>query len=117
MLAILCGLMVLFAGGCALLAAVSLGLPHNIGATPLVLIPGAIAALNVLVLVALFGTRQPHRWAFYVLAGLDAVLVAVLGLLWLGYGLRDPGTNLFGGLIVGAFALKAALTVAAARRL
>ena len=76
-----------------------------------------VVLAGVLVLVALFGTRQPHRWAFYVLAGLDTVLVAVLGLLWLGYGLRDPGTNLFGGLIVGAFALKAALTVAAARKL
>lgn len=116
LLAILCGLMVLFAGGCALIFVSGAGYNGMFQSVPAAAIPGGIAALNVLVLIALFGTSQPHRWAFYVLAVLDVIVVLVLGGMWLSYGLHDEEVNLLGGLICGAFALKAALTFVFARR-
>src|SRR5437764_4734875 len=69
LLAILCIIMLLFGGGCA----VTLG-GYNGGA--LVLIPLAVAVLNGLVLVAIFGMSEPWRPAFYVLIAAD-VLIAV----------------------------------------
>ena len=70
-LGIICVLVVLFAGGCAVMLVVAQA--TDSGAAALALIPGGIAALNVLVLMALFGKSQPQRWAFYVLAGLDVL--------------------------------------------
>ena len=55
LLGILCGIMVLFGGGCAIVAA---------AAGPVALVPAGIATLNVLVLIALFGTAKPVLWAF-----------------------------------------------------
>ena len=58
-LGIICGLVVLFAGGCAIMLVVAQA--TDSGAAALALIPGGIAALNVLVLMALFGKSQPQR--------------------------------------------------------
>jgi hypothetical protein len=71
-LAALCGLMILFMGGCAIVAA---------AAFPLPLIPGGIALLNVAMLAVMFGWKDLQwRWAFYVLGVID-ILLAVAGFL------------------------------------
>jgi len=116
-LGIFCGLMVLFAGGCALIFLAGSGYNGMFQSVPGAVIPGGIAALNVLVLIALFGTSKPQRWAFYVLGGLDVIVVLALGAMWVGYGFQDQEVNVLGSLICGAFALKAALTFTLARRL
>lgn len=107
LLGILCGIMVLFAGGCAIMAA---------GAGPVALIPAGIATLNVLVLIALFGTAKPVLWAFYVLAVLDIIgLLVVLGFM-ASLGPADSASNGIGVLLAGSLAVKAILTVLVARR-
>ena len=73
-LAIFCGLMVLFAGGCALILVSGSGYNGMFQSLPMAVIPGGIAALNVLVLLALFGARKPQGWAFYVLAVVDVLV-------------------------------------------
>lgn len=115
-LIILCGLMVLFAGGCALLFLAGSGFNGMFRSVPGGNIPGVIAALNVLVLLALFGFAKPQRWAFYILAVLDVLVVLVLGALWLSYGFRDQEVNVLGTVVCGAFALKAFLTFSLARQ-
>ena len=67
-LAILCLIMLLFGGGCA----IALG---GYGGGGLVLIPLAVAALNALLLVAIFGWGEPWRPAFYTLAAIDLAIV------------------------------------------
>lgn len=66
-LAIFCGLMVLFAGGCALVLFSGSGYSGTFESLPGALIFGGIAALNLLVLAALSGKRKPRaghsiRW-------------------------------------------------------
>jgi hypothetical protein len=117
LLAIFCALMVLFAGGCALLLVSGSGFSGTFQTVPGALIPGGIAALNVLVLVALFGTSKPHIWAFYTLAAIDVVAIAILALMWSGFGLKDSEINMIGAILIGGLGLKAILTFLAARRL
>jgi hypothetical protein len=116
-LGIFCGLVVLFAGGCALMLMAGSGYNGMFQSLPVAFIPGGIAALNVLVLIALFGTSRPHLWAFYVLALLDVLVVLALGAMWLSFGFTDSEVNTLGFVIVGGFAAKAVLTVATARKL
>jgi hypothetical protein len=71
LLAMLCVLMILFAGGCALITI-------SVGAVPLAVIPGGIVALNVLVILALRGTRRPSGLAFGILAILDLLIGGVM---------------------------------------
>ena len=107
LLAILCGLMVLFAGGCAIVA---------VAAGPLALIPAGIAALNVLVLIALFGTSKPKLWAFYTLVILDLAGILILAGIWASFGITDNATNWLGAVLIGSLAVKAIVTFAWARR-
>lgn len=109
-LAIFCGLMVLFAGGCALVLFSGSGYSGTFESLPGALIFGGIAALNLLVLAALSGKRKPQSWAFYTLAVLDALVVVALGLMWSGFGLGDSGINTLGVILIGGFALKGVLT-------
>jgi hypothetical protein len=115
-LGVFCALMVLFAGGCALLLVSGAGYNGMFQSLPFAAIPGAIAALNVLVLVALFGRARPNAWAFHTLAILDLVAVAVLALMWSGVGLKDSEINVIGIILIGGLAVKALLTFIAARR-
>ena len=111
-LGILCGLMILFAGGCAM---VLLGA----GALPVAVIPGAVVAANVLVILALQGKRKPSFGAFAALACLD-LLVGVPMLVAI---LANPRTvfddDFQGGMLLLAIALvlKGILTIAAASHL
>lgn len=117
LLALMCGLMALFAGGCAVILFAGAGYDGIFQSMPFALVAGGIAALNVLVLVALFGSSKLRRWPFYVLAGLDAFVVLDLVIVWVSLMPRDKDliTLLIAG--GGVFALKAVLTIIAVRRM
>jgi hypothetical protein len=116
-LGIFCGLMALFAGGCALILFTGSGYNGMFESLPGAVIFGGIALLNMLVLMALFGKRKPQRWVFYTLAVLDAAVVVILAFIWSDFGFEDSDTNLLGAILVGGFALKGILTVLFSRKL
>ncbi|MFN4143727.1 hypothetical protein [Aestuariivirga sp.] len=116
-LAIFCGLMVLFAGGCALLLMGDGAFSGSGGSVPFALIPGGIAALNVLVLVGLFGKSPPQRWAFYLLAGVDVAAALILALIWASLASQMADVIVIALPLIGALVLKAVLTFVMARRL
>jgi len=114
-LGIICGLVVLFAGGCAVMLVVAQA--TDSGAAALALIPGGIAALNVLVLMALFGKSQPQRWAFYVLAGLDVLAAIIMAIFWSSIASQVNDIWTLAVPVIGVLVLKAVLTVLVARKL
>lgn len=114
-LGIICGLVVLFAGGCAVMLVVAQA--TDSGAAALALIPGGIAALNVLVLMALFGKSQPQRWAFHVLAGLDVLAVIIMAIFWSSIASQVNDIWTLAVPVIGVLVLKAGLTVLVARKL
>ena len=114
-LGIICGLVVLFAGGCAVVLVMAQA--TDSGAAALALIPGGIAALNVLVLMALFGKSQPQRWAFYVLAGLDVLAAIIMAIFWSSIASQVNDIWAFAVPVIGVLVLKAVLTVLVARKL
>lgn len=114
-LGIMCGLVVLFAGGCAVILVIAEA--TDSGAAALALIPGGVAALNVLVLLALFGKQRPQRWAFYVLAGLDVVAAIVMAIFWSSISFQVSDIWTLAVPVIAVLLLKAALTVLVARKL
>ena len=114
-LGIICGLVVLFAGGCAVVLVMAQA--TDSGAAALALIPGGIAALNVLVLMALFGKSQPQRWAFHVLAGLDVLAAIIMAIFWSSIASQVNDIWTLAVPVIGVLLLKAFLTVQVARTL
>lgn len=114
-LGIMCGLVVLFAGGCAVILVIAQA--TDSGAAALALIPGGVAALNVLVLLALFGKQRPQRWAFYVLAALDVVAAIVMAIFWSSISFQVSDIWTLAVPVIGVLLLKAVLTVLVARKL
>ena len=114
-LGIICGLVVLFAGGCAIVLLVSQ--VTDSGAAALALIPGAIAALNVLILMALYGKSTPQRWAFYVLAALDVAGAVIMGMFWNSFSFQVGDIWTIAVPVMAVLLLKAVLTVLVARQL
>jgi hypothetical protein len=114
-LGIICGLVVLFAGGCAIMLVVAQA--TDSGAAALALIPGGIAALNVLVLMALFGKSQPQRWAFYVLAALDVVAAGIMAIFWSSISDQVSDFWAIAAPAIAVLLLKAVLTVLVAQKL
>lgn len=100
-LAALCGILILFMGGCAILSA---------AAFPLPLIPGGIVALNVAILGALFGWKFQWKPAFYILGIADLLLAAGAMLTTSGAGFTSSDGQLF-WLAAALFALKGGLTL------
>lgn len=115
-LGIFCGLMLLFAGGCALVLVLGGSSSHMTLPMPAVLITAGVAVLNLLVLITLFGSASKHVWAFYVLGIADIVVVAILVVIWLSVGFKDSGVNTIGTILVAGLALKALLTFIAAKK-
>ena len=101
-LALLCILMLLFGGGCALLMG---GHGGNLS-----IIPFAIAVFNSLVLVAIFGWVDPWKPTFYIFAVVDVLIAIGVIVAALSSGGSDPTLWNLAILIAGAFALKGALT-------
>lgn len=114
-LGIMCGLVVLFAGGCAvmLLAAQV----TDSGAAMLALIPAAVAVLNVLVLLALFGRQRPQPWAFYLLAGLDVLGAIVMAMFWSSISFQVGDIWTLAVPVIAVLLAKAVVTVLVARKL
>ncbi len=67
LLAIMCGIVVLFMGSCAVI---------TVQIMPWTLLPAGIALLNLLVLGALFGWNMQWKPAFFILGGIDLLLAA-----------------------------------------
>ncbi len=103
-LAAMCGIAVLFMGGCAIL---------SVAAMPLPLLPGAIAFLNLAVLGAIFGWKFQWKPAFYILAVIDVIVAVAAGVT----ALSMPATDqpLF-WIIIVVFLLKGLLTLLYARK-
>jgi len=114
-LGIICGLVVLFAGGCAIMLVVAQA--TDSGAAALALIPGGIAALNVLVLMALFGKSRPQRWAFYVLAALDVAGAVIMAIFWKSISFQVGDIWTIAAPVIAVLLLKAVLTVLVAQKL
>lgn len=92
LLAIMCGIVVLFMGGCAIV---------SVQAMPLPLLPAGIAALNILALGALFGWKTRWRPAFYILGAIDIIL-ALAALAMVGsIGGADSQVFLLAAAIIG----------------
>lgn len=103
MLALLCIVMLLFGGGCAL----TLG---GYGGGALVLIPIAVAVFNGLVLAALFGWSEPWRPAFYILAIADVIVAIGTLIAAFSIATSDQSVLPWGLAMAGGFGLKGFLT-------
>ena len=107
-LTIFCVCIILFGGGCAIILAGS-------GVDNLMLLPLAVVALNLAVLAALYGWGNMPAWPLYILAIIDFILAAGLGLLTL-FSMKDVGSSAFLGFVpVLIAALKGYLTVQVAK--
>ena len=105
-LATMCGLVVLFMGGCAIL---------SLAAGPLAIIPGGIAFFNLAILGALFGWKLQWTPAFYILGVIDILLAlsAVLISVSAGIAASDQPYILIAAAVIG---LKGLLTFVYARK-
>jgi hypothetical protein len=108
-LAAMCALVVLFMGGCTVLA---------LAGGPIALLPAGIAFLNVAILGALFGWQLQWRPAFYILGVLDlAIAVGVsLSTTSAGFGLTPSDAWLL-WVIAVIFGLKGILSFIYARQI
>lgn len=110
LLTILCAIVVLFSGGCAILLVGGSGVSGAIFASPVALLPGGLAALNVLVIGALWGKIATQSWAFLALAIIDAIAVVILLALASDLGLSTQEDVLLIGVPTAAIAAKGVLT-------
>jgi hypothetical protein len=109
LLTILCGVMILSAGGCVVMAGGQAGI--------ITIVLSAIVVLNALMIAAMYGLAGPMRPAFMTLAVVDVlVAIAVMGLA-LSFSVNDAGIIPLAGLIAAGFLLKAGLSWAIQRRL
>ena len=113
-LAILCALVVLFAGGCAVVILFS-GMTN--GGLVFAAIPGGIAALNVLVLMTLYGKGTPRRKPFYILATLDLIGATFAAMFWSSISFQVTDIYTLAIPVIAVLLLKAVLTVLVARKL
>lgn len=98
-LAILCGAVVLFMGGCAVL---------TVQAMPLPLIPAGIAFLNILILGVIFGWKTKWRPAFYILGAVDLLIALIAVIAAASSGWSDAQVFLLAAALIG---LKGGLSI------
>ena len=110
-LAIFCALMVLFAGGCAVILMADGGYSSGGGTVAMAALPGGVAALNVLMLLGMFGKKEPQRWAFYVMAGVDLLAVLALGALWASVASQMADIAVIALPLIALLLLKAWLSI------
>jgi hypothetical protein len=103
LLVILCGVMLLFGGGCAIVLGNELG-------GPLVLIPLAVAVVNAILLAAIFGWSAPWRPAFLVMAVVDFFIAAATIIAFVAVSSTDPTVLPWTIAMAGGFGLKGVLT-------
>jgi hypothetical protein len=112
-LTILCAMVILFTGGCAL------GL-FVVGLVPVAAVLGGIAAANIAVIVSLYGHEKPPGIVYLLLAGLDftlaGLMVAIVYIIPPDRAFNETEVQV--RLVVGGLAaLKGVLTIAAKARL
>jgi hypothetical protein len=73
--------------------------------------------LNVLMLLGMFGKKEPQRWAFYVLAGVDVLAALALAALWASLAPQMADIAIIALPLIGLFLLKAVLTLRVVRGL
>lgn len=110
LLTILCALVVLFAGGCAVLLVAGSGIGGALFAAPVALIPGGLAFLNILVIGAIWGKIKARKGAFLALVIIDAFVVLISLPMIADIGIRTSEDFLLIGLPVVLIALKGAFT-------
>lgn len=110
-LAIFCALMVLFAGGCAVILMADGSYSSGGGTVAMAALPGGVAALNVLMLLGMFGKKEPQRWAFYVMAGVDLLAVLALGALWASVASQMADIAVIALPLIALLLLKAWLSI------
>jgi hypothetical protein len=109
LLFILAALMILLAGGCAIVAGREIGIAS--------LILWGVVVLNALLIAAMLGYSGPMRPVFIILMVLDVgVVLLVLGLA-ISQGTTDQAVWMGALLISAAFAAKAGLTYGVYRRM
>lgn len=116
-LGIFCALMVLFAGGCAVILLGSAAQGDLATSLGLSIIPGVIAALNLLVLLGLFGKANPPRSLYFILAGLDFLAAAILMLIWIPIAGQYADVIVIALPLIALILVKGVMTVIAARRM
>ena len=110
LLTLMCGLVVLFAGGCGLILVGGAGIGGLIQSGGFSLLPLAVALLNALVIGALWGWLKVQRWAFLTLAIMDAIVVAITLIFWLSVGFADRDANVLIGIPTLIVAIKGLMT-------
>ena len=115
-LAILCALVVLFAGGCAVMLLYD-GVTGTSGAFAVAIIPAVIAVLNAMALLAILGKEGPRRPVFYILAGLDVVGAALAAKFWSAISFQVGDIWTLAAPVMAVLLVKAALTIMVARKL
>lgn len=114
-LTIFCALMLLFSGGCAVILLFDANAGQG-ASVALALIPGAIAFLNALILLALSGKSGTRPWAFYLLAGIDVVAAIVIAVMWASMASQMADIAVVALPLIGLLLLKAVLTVLMVRK-
>ena len=115
-LAILCALVVLFAGGCAVMLLYD-GVTGTSGAIAVAIIPAAIAVLNALVLMAILGRGKAQRPAFYTLAVLDVIGAGLAVTFWSAISFQVSDIWTIAAPVMAVLLVKAVLTILVARKL
>ena len=108
-LAILCAVMLLFGGGCAITFLSFFGGDSG-GVGLLMLFPLTVFVLNLLILIALFGWSNPWRPVFYILAVVDVIVAAAALIDVAGLLMGAPEAVPWALLTAGGFGLKGWLT-------
>ncbi len=103
-LAVLCGLVALFMGGCAVMV---------LAGGPIALLPGGLAFFNLAILGALFGWKVQWRPAFYILGVVDILLAIVAALSASSMAANDQP---YFWVAAAVFAVKGVLSFVYARR-
>lgn len=110
LLVMLCGLMVVVTTLIAIGLLTGAGYDGIFQTSPGGLLFAGIAALNVAAIAAVLGKTRHRPWVFYTLAGLDAVVFLIVGLMWIDFGLNDSEINVMGGILLGGFGAKGLLS-------
>lgn len=106
-LAVLCGLMVLFMGGCVVL---------TLNVMPFPVIPGFVAFLNLAVLAVMFGWKNLQwRPAFYILGVADLLLALAAG--WMAATIGGGSETGLIWIVAILFLVKGVASLAYARNL
>lgn len=110
-LTIMCGLVVLFAGGCGLILAGGMGFGGMFSAGPLALLPLGLAVLNGAAIAALWGRFASRSGILLALIIVDAVAVVIsLGLWIAAAATANAGDGLFLAIPGLLLAVKGGLT-------